>query len=738
MKTIEIIAQDVFDKIRSRFTNLQMGDEDGGVTMDPRKSRFFDFDFTIENNNLGRVSISINELGTLKLFYGKSLLENSDIISRDYWYDFLREMRMFAKRRLLRFDTRDITKSNLDKDDFQYLANKGSKEETMNMSESVKFTGGKKISYGVLEQTKIIVKHKKSIEDESFGARSRVHNIESIFIENEIGERYKMPVLWMPGAKAMQMHCAHHGKPYDQLGETINKMCEQVAQLSAFKRHMSRHDTMNKEANEIAERANMKLEALKQQAHKLGTRQGYREWAESFEPMSTMQGMAEMDDATMEDYKSKFTVSSFKEDLAQYFPLLHSIMQETSEIDLEEYVNEGNAEYCDSCDRPVEKCVCDDESTKKEGFEAFESWANAVVEGKLGMDQLGELHSLLDTDAFKVVGTDATGIIQALEGIGIEDDALTDALEELARLNPQADPKATIGAWLQKDDPEAAKELGLVPEQPVAQAPAAGEQPPAEQPAEQPPVEEPVTESPEDRTSYKVARYLFDKGLRYKPENEKDIIKMIGGAMMKMGMSHKEVRYLMSYDEDFLPDTLGELRHMEQAVDEVGEGVDMDKIPAYIRKQKQQSQDAAQKSIDQKNKQSGAKVWSSPRVPKEDEEGYEKEIGKEKEKPSIKELAQWIGGHYNQHYKEEGFNSGFRKGASELGLMAEKQFGPGYGELVEKMVSDMDDSALDKITRRADKRRAEEADEMQSGDLSPIHGESQDFARIMKLAGLAK
>ena len=48
-----------------------------------------------------------------------------------------------------------------------------------------------------------------------------------------------------------------------------------------------------------------------------------------------------------------------------------------------------------------------------------------------------------------------------------------------------------------------------------------------------------------------------------------------------------------------------------------GEGVDPVNVPAYIRKQKQPGQDLAKKSIDQKNKDSGAKVWSSPRLPKE-------------------------------------------------------------------------------------------------------------------------
>lgn len=40
MNIIEIIAQDVFDKVRSRFSNLEMGDESGAVTSDPKEARF--------------------------------------------------------------------------------------------------------------------------------------------------------------------------------------------------------------------------------------------------------------------------------------------------------------------------------------------------------------------------------------------------------------------------------------------------------------------------------------------------------------------------------------------------------------------------------------------------------------------------------------------------------------------------------------------------------------------------
>jgi hypothetical protein len=150
MQAIQIISQDLFDKVRSRFSNLEMGDETGAVTIDPAEARFFDFDFVLEGNNLGRVSISLNDLGSLKVYYSQGITENQDDPAKKEWYSFLKEMRFFAMRRLLRFDTRDIAKTNLDKNDFQHLATtQGPKEEpTMNtMNET------KKIRKGVSENT---------------------------------------------------------------------------------------------------------------------------------------------------------------------------------------------------------------------------------------------------------------------------------------------------------------------------------------------------------------------------------------------------------------------------------------------------------------------------------------------------------------------------------------------------------------------------------------------------------
>jgi hypothetical protein len=82
--------------------------------------------------------------------------------------------------------------------------------------------------------------------------------------------------------------------------------------------------------------------------------------------------------------------------------------------------------------------------------------------------------------------------------------------------------------------------------------------------------EQGVAEAPEDRTSYQVAKILSDRGIKYDPAQENDLINAIGMVLVKeLNMSPKEARNLISYDEDFVADTLGELRGMEQSVPEV-------------------------------------------------------------------------------------------------------------------------------------------------------------------------
>jgi len=61
MTGLDSIAKQLFEKIRSRFPKIVMGDENGAPTSDEGQARFYDFDWVVNGENQGAVSISISE-----------------------------------------------------------------------------------------------------------------------------------------------------------------------------------------------------------------------------------------------------------------------------------------------------------------------------------------------------------------------------------------------------------------------------------------------------------------------------------------------------------------------------------------------------------------------------------------------------------------------------------------------------------------------------------------------------
>jgi hypothetical protein len=54
-----------------------------------------------------------------------------------------------------------------------------------------------------------------------------------------------------------------------------------------------------------------------------------------------------------------------------------------------------------------------------------------------------------------------------------------------------------------------------------------------------------------------VGQQMADDGITYSPEKENEIIDLMAKYMQKAGMSSKQIRYLLSYDEDYVSDQLG-------------------------------------------------------------------------------------------------------------------------------------------------------------------------------------
>lgn len=56
-----------------------------------------------------------------------------------------------------------------------------------------------------------------------------------------------------------------------------------------------------------------------------------------------------------------------------------------------------------------------------------------------------------------------------------------------------------------------------------------------------------------------IGQQMARDGITYSVEREKELIGIIGDYLAKNGHSEKAIRYYLSYDEDFVPDTLSEL-----------------------------------------------------------------------------------------------------------------------------------------------------------------------------------
>ncbi len=329
------ISYDLFNKIRSQFSNIQIGDSTGQPTADPQEAVFFDFEFKEDADTFGRVSISLADGENMKVFYNRDLVSKIDEDSRDEWYAFLKELKDFAVEHQLAFDVRDITKSNLTKQDYKNLADTNATVNTDGMSEELNritklagvevkegLTGTSKSSYENLDKTRLIIRHSGPVDETVPGSRSR--HINSLYIENEDGERFKYPITHLAGARAMTRHVANGGRPHDEFGQHIIKTSENIAQLNSFSRYVSHKDQLNDNAGDIIEQTKLKLENLRAYIKNLGKQTHYDEASKNFKPSA----IADLSDDERSAYREKFTMKHLDDRVENVLPLIHNIMQE--------------------------------------------------------------------------------------------------------------------------------------------------------------------------------------------------------------------------------------------------------------------------------------------------------------------------------------------------------------------------------------------------------------------------
>ena len=418
MREINKIAEGLFEKIRDRFEDVSLGDENAKATQDPERARFFNFDYIIDDKNYGNVTISLIDELSLKIYFSKNISKDLDREERKKWYGFLRELREFAKRNLLSFEPRDITRSTLKHRDLQQVSKSDSTYDKDEVVSESRLYGTSRSSYEKFGPVRIIVRHSKPVVDEMTGARSRYIN--SIYVENHQGERFKMPFNSLTASRAMARHVSAGGTPHDELGTHITEMALETAKLKPFLNNVRHRMFEDEETKNMVEAAFEYHKLLKNTLQRMSGKKGYTACKEQFVATST--SYVPEDDVDLNEIKERFVKRVFNDKMEDALPLVHKAY-----------------------------------TMKKENkfTEQFENWATAVSEGTWALPQTEQdQQELIDILSQELpVGVDAMNATDALYNI-FGDDKLFDRLQDIAKIDPEADARDAVMERLSEVNPQ--------------------------------------------------------------------------------------------------------------------------------------------------------------------------------------------------------------------------------------------------------------------------------------------
>ena len=417
MREIESIASALFDKIRSRFDNVTLGDEKAKAATDPEKARFFNFTYTDENGaEFGKVTLSLIDEKSLKIYFGQSISSDMDRDQRHAWYEFLRNIRHFAKRNNLSYDVRDINKDSLELQDIKQQA-KSDDVYTANdvsVTES-KLYGTSRNSYSDMGECRLVIKHDGLVNDEVRGDRAR--RIKDIFIETSRGERFLVPFKNLDGARALCTHLNEGGTMSDERADHICQLVKEMSSMKHFVRSTKHRQFEDAETTQMTKAAVHHYDQTRRTLRQMRGARGYKSYFETWRPEQVEETNIDVD-ALRERFVKKIYNDKFDAALP--------------------YVYRAYQKYKDS--QPVMG-------------EEFESWVNETALGEnIEDDYKREDFKELMTHPLPagIDGQDAWNELKAyFDDI---DPGMENTLNELSsEFGPDADARQTVLTWMKSN-----------------------------------------------------------------------------------------------------------------------------------------------------------------------------------------------------------------------------------------------------------------------------------------------
>ena len=387
-------AQQLYDLLVSRNFDPELLDSAGKPSEMPSETEVFSFDFQTESgNDYGTVVIMLGSENDMEIYFGDNIGRGMEADDKREWFDFLYQLRMFAKRNLMSFGLKNLNRLR--------YSMQGQAAIKEGLFES--WSGRKDISWNAgANESRLMIKHKRALGE----GEARFRYVESLFIETAEGERYKLPFRNLTAGKAMLEHVRNGGRPYDMRGQHISEMVQELAVLSRFRR-ANQGRIFEGDTASLVEQTNAYYETARKTLKSLTTRTGYQTYFESWTP-----GQPNEQEVMIEGLKHLFVTQSLDHRIEEALPILARIQQQ------------GNA--------------------MKEA-NIFEAWANRLMEGTWATPDTPEKRATLVQLMSKEfpVGPDATNATEQLYDI-LGDDRLFDQLETLSTQDADADARQII------------------------------------------------------------------------------------------------------------------------------------------------------------------------------------------------------------------------------------------------------------------------------------------------------
>ena len=409
-KNSESLNRSLFDLLHSKGFDPTMLDTSGKEIPTPEEAEVFQFNFIKDGENYGKVTISIDGLHKLVIYFSDDIAnsEKEDSHGEDEsWYRVLNQLKRFAQKYQLSFELRNVDNLKHDMAKREYMKKKESIQEGY-------YPMGKKASYSdAVPNVKIVLQHTRQIEE----GEQRYRNIAKIFLENSEGERFLAPTTKPGIARVYGRLIAEGDKPHGERWNHVTSLVEEYQKMGAFVR-ATRNGQFNESAQRLVNEGINHYQSLRETLSKMTGHRGYNTYFESWTPSL-------MEDETEEtNLNELFVQETLDPRIESVMPILSKLQKKVAEM---KEVNELS-EWADSLlEAPGAETLKHNDDTEASNLKAFD----LAEDDDLQEPAIDELEEGLGDVAKKVgsaLKTGAKAVGKAI--VGPDDDELLKKLQK--------------------------------------------------------------------------------------------------------------------------------------------------------------------------------------------------------------------------------------------------------------------------------------------------------------------